>query len=41
MSNTLGAIAVARFLKIPIPKIKKAIETFQIDDYAHHPMPIM
>jgi len=29
ISNILGAIAIARFIKIPIPKIKKAIETFE------------
>lgn len=29
VSNILGAIAIARFLKIPVSKIKKAIETFE------------
>lgn len=29
ISNILGAIAIARFLKIPISKIKTAIETFE------------
>lgn len=29
VSNILGAIAIARFIKIPASKIKKAIETFE------------